>query len=72
VVLKPGGADWFEVSQRGVVFAKVSLDELKPNELYFVDVPEAVLTEQFSVLGLYLNTAPGSDSVLYIPTSAPP
>ena len=72
VVLARSEEDWLEVSNRGVVVWKARVSEFQLNQLYFAVLPETTLKAQRGILGVFLNPSPNSQSLLYVPTSAPP
>lgn len=70
VVEKAHDGDVLELSWRGSVFFRAPVDSLTIGELYWVPVPESVLSSPAGVLGLFINTSVGSNSTVYFPTAA--
>jgi len=66
VIAQAGDDDWLEMSNRGRIFWKTPLKDLRPGELYFAVVPPEVMDSRPAVWTIYLNSYGARDSTVYV------
>jgi hypothetical protein len=66
VIAQVGDDDWLEMSNRGRIFWKMPLKDLRAGELYFAVVPREVGGSRPAVWTIYLNSYGARDSTVYV------